>query len=63
MTSKDLQKMVRLFSELDKLIKQYEKDMYPFPEDDPKPIYIPDDVYDKICKKLKIKEIGLLGVS
>jgi len=65
MTNKEFQKMVALFTELDRLIKKYsrEYDEIPLKEDSPKPIIIPDDVYDEICRKLKIKEIGLLGVS
>ena len=57
--------MVALFSELDELIKKYDKDLNKeeYILDSPKPVMIPDDVYDEICASLKTKEIGLLGIS
>ena len=63
MTNKDFQKMIRLFSELDELIKEFEAGINSYSKDEPKPLMIPDDVYDEICSRLKIKEIVLLGIS
>ena len=65
MTNKEFQKMIDLFIKLNKLLKKYDEHLYPedLTEDKPTPIMIPDDVYDEICKRLKTKEIGLLGIS
>ena len=64
MNNKDFQKMIRLFSELDELIKKYDK--FVPREDTPsdaEPIMFPDEIYDEICCRLKTNEIGLLGIS
>ena len=65
MTNKEFKRMMIIFSELERLIKKYSRefDEIHFKKESPVPIYIPDDVYDAICKKLKTKEIGLLGIS
>ena len=63
MTNKDFQRMIRLFGELDKLIKEFENNSYSYSKDEPKPLMIPDEIYDEICNRLKIKEIVLLGIS
>ena len=51
--------------ELNKLLKKYDEHLHPveLPDDSPKPILFPDDVYDEICVKLDIKELGLIGIS
>ena len=65
MNNKEFQKMIALFLKLDKLIKKYEKEFMPESDisDEPIPIMFPDDVYDEICDKLKIKELGVIGIS
>ena len=65
MNNKEFQKMIALFLKLDKLIKKYEKELMPESDisDEPIPIMFPDDVYDEICDKLKIKELGVIGIS
>jgi len=64
MTNKEFQKMISLFTELDNLLKKYERHVsYEEYLEQPKPIMIPDDVYDEICAKLNTDEIDLLGVS
>ena len=65
MNNKQFQKMIALFLKLDKLIKKYEKEFMPESDisDEPIPIMFPDDVYDEICDKLKIKELGVIGIS
>ena len=55
--------MIRLFGELNNLIKEYEDHVDEVTCDDPKPFYIPDDVYDEICFRLDIERIDLLGIS
>ena len=57
--------MVALFLKLDKLIKKYENEFVPQSdiEDEPTPIMFPNDIYDEICDKLKIKELGVIGIS
>ncbi len=57
--------MVALFMRLDKLIKKYEKELIPKIEleENPEEIVFPSDVYDEICDRLDIEELGLIGVS
>ena len=62
MSNKEFQKMISMFIELNSLIKKYQKHI-DYEDDSPKPIYIPDDVYDEICYKLDTDEIQLLGIS
>jgi hypothetical protein len=65
MTSKEFNEMVALFLKLDKLMKKYEQELTPKEEilDEPTEIMFPTDVYDEICDKLNIKELGLIGIS
>ena len=66
MTSKEFQKMVALFLKLDNLLKKYEKEFQDVSlpgDDEPQPIMFPDDVYDEICNKLHIKDLGIIGIS
>jgi len=64
MTNKEFQKMISLFNELDNLLKKYERHVsYEEHLEQPKPIMIPDDIYDEICFCLDIESIDLLGVS
>ena len=65
MNNKEFKRMIALFLKLDKLIKKYEKELIPESDisDEPIPIMFPDDVYDEICDKLKIKELGVIGIS
>ena len=65
MTNKEFQKMIDLFIQLNKILKKYDEHLYPedLLKDKPTPIMIPDDIYNEICKRLKTKEIGLLGIS
>ena len=65
MTNKEFNEMVALFLRLDKLMKKYEQELAPKEEilDEPQPIMFPNDVYDEICDKLHIKELGLIGIS
>ena len=65
MTNKEFQEMVALFMRLDKLIKKYEKELIPKIEleESPEEIMFPSDVYDEICDKLDIEELGLIGIS
>ena len=66
MNHKDFNKMMKIMLELDKLIKKYEDsyiNMDEFNTEEAKPIYIPNDVYNEICKDLNISFIELLGVS
>ena len=65
MTSKEFQKMFSLFMKLDKLMKKYEQELVPREEiiDEPQPIMFPNDVYDEICDKLHIKDLGIIGIS
>ena len=66
MNNKDFNKMLRIMMELDKLIKKYEDDYVNVDEfnvPDAQPIYIPNDVYNEICKDLDINHIDLLGIS
>ncbi len=65
MTSKEFNEMVALFLRLDKLMKKYEQELAPKEEiiDEPTEIMFPTDVYDEICAKLHIKELGLIGIS
>ena len=65
MTNKEFNKMIIMFTKLNNLMKKYNEEIYDFSlkNDYPKPIYIPEDVYDEICSKLKTREIGLLGIS
>ena len=65
MTNKEFQKMIDLFIRLNKLLKKYDEHLHPveLPDDSPKPILFPDDIYDEICVKLDIKELGLIGIS
>ena len=65
MTSKEFNEMVALFLRLDKLMKKYEQELAPKEEiiDEPTEIMFPTDVYDEICDKLHIKELGLIGIS
>ena len=65
MNNKEFNEMVALFIKLDKLIKKYEKEFVSQSEisDEPMPIMFPDDVYDEICDKLDIKELGVIGIS
>ena len=64
MTNKEFQRMISLFTELDNLLKKYERhithDEY---TEEAEPIMIPDDVYDEICFRLDIESIDLLGIS
>ena len=66
MNTKDFNKMLKIMTELDKLIKKYEDDyvnMYEFNIYEAKPIYIPNDVYNEMCIDLNVQYIELLGVS
>ncbi len=66
MNTKDFNKMLKIMTELDKLIKKYEDDyvnMDEFNISDAKPIYIPNDVYNEMCIDLDVQYIELLGVS
>jgi len=65
MTNKEFNEMVALFLRLDKLMKKYEQELAPKEEilDKPTEIMFPTDVYDEICDKLHIKELGLIGIS
>ena len=66
MKQKDFNKMLKIMLELDKLIKKYEDNyvnMDEFNEPDAEPIFIPNDVYNEICKDLNINFIELLGIS
>jgi hypothetical protein len=65
MTNDEFQEMLALFIKLDKLLKKYEKCIYSEDvfEEKPSTIVFPDDVYDEICIKLDIKELGLIGIS
>ena len=65
MTSKEFNEMVALFLRLDKLMKKYEQELAPKEEilDEPTEIMFPTDVYDEICDKLHIKELGIIGIS
>ena len=65
MTNKEFQNMVSLFLELEKLMKKYEQELTDETDLDnkPTPIMFPPDVYDEICDKLKIKELGVIGIS
>ena len=65
MNNKEFNEMVALFIKLDKLIKKYEKEFVPQSDidDEPMPIMFPTDVYDEICDKLKLKELGVIGIS
>ena len=65
MNNKEFKEMVALFLKLDKLIKKYENEFISQAdlEDEPTPIMFPNDVYDEICDKLKIKELGVIGIS
>lgn len=66
MNTKDFNKMLKIMTELDKLIKKYEDDyvnMDEFNISDAKPIYIPNDVYNEMCTDLDVQYIELLGVS
>ena len=46
-------------------MKKYEQELAPKEEilDEPTEIMFPTDVYDEICDKLHIKELGLIGIS
>ena len=65
MTNKEFQKMIDLFIKLNQLLKKYDEHLHPveLPDDSPKPILFPDDVYDEICFRLDIERIDLLGIS
>ena len=65
MTNKEFNEMVALFMKLDKLMKKYEQELTPKEEilDEPQPIMFPNDVYDEICSKLHIKDLGIIGIS
>ena len=64
MTNKEFQKLISLFTELDTLLKKYERHVsYEEYLEKPKPIIIPDEVYDEICIDLDMDEIDLLGIS
>ena len=64
MTNKEFQRMISLFTELDNLLKKYERHItHEEYAEEAKPIMIPDDVYDEICFRLDIERIDLLGVS
>ena len=66
MNTKDFNKMLKIMTELDKLIKKYEDDyvnMDEFNISEAKPIYIPNDVYNEMCTDLNVQYIELLGVS
>ena len=66
MNQKDFNKMLKIIMELDRLIKKYEEkyvNMDEFNTSDAQPIYIPNDVYDEMCKDLDIAFIDLLGIS
>ena len=66
MNTKDFNKMLKIMTELDKLIKKYEDDyvnMDEFNISDAKPIYIPNDVYNEMCIDLNVQYIELLGIS
>ena len=65
MNNKEFNEMVALFIMLDKLIKKYEKEFVSQSDidDEPIPIMFPTDVYDEICDKLKLKELGVIGIS
>ena len=66
MNTKDFNKMLKIMTELDRLIKKYEDDyvnMDEFNISEAKPIYIPNDVYNEMCTDLDVQYIELLGVS
>jgi hypothetical protein len=66
MNTKDFNKMLKIMTELDKLIKKYEDDyvnMDEFNISEAKPIYIPNDVYNEMCIDLNVQYIELLGIS
>ncbi len=65
MTNKEFNEMVALFLRLEKLMKKYERELSYKEEiiDNPTEIMFPTDVYDEICDKLNIKELGLIGIS
>ena len=66
MNTKDFNKMLKIMTELDRLIKKYEDDyvnMDEFNISEAKPIYIPNDVYNEMCTDLNVQYIELLGVS
>ena len=65
MNNKEFREMVALFLKLDKLIKKYENEFVPQSDidDEPTTIMFPNDIYDEICDKLKIKELGVIGIS
>lgn len=58
--------MLKIMIELDNLIKKYEDkyvNMDEFNEPEAKPIFIPNDIYDEMCKDLDAAFIDLLGIS
>ena len=64
MTNKEFQRMISLFTELDNLLKKYERHItHEEYVEEAEPIMIPDDVYDEICFRLDIERIDLLGIS
>jgi hypothetical protein len=65
MTNKEFQEMIALFLKLEKLMSKYEQELNHKEEimDKPTEIMFPTDVYDEICNKLNIKELGLIGIS
>ena len=64
MTNKEFQRMISLFTELDNLLKKYERHItHEEYTEEAEPIMIPDDVYDEICFRLDIERIDLLGIS
>ena len=64
MTNKEFQRMISLFTELDNLLKKYERHVsHEEYLEEAKPIVIPDEIYDEICFRLDIERIDLLGIS
>ena len=65
MTNKEFNEMVALFLRLEKLMKKYERELSYKEEiiDNPTEIMFPTDVYDEICSKLHIKDLGIIGIS
>jgi hypothetical protein len=61
MDDSDLKEMISLLKRINYLSKKYSK-MYKVETEEDEPIYIPEEVYDEICRVMKSKEILFVGV-
>ena len=62
MNNKEFKELLVLYKKLKDMFDEYERD-FEIEENGAKPIFLPDSIYQEICKTIKQSEITLLGIS